>query len=103
MAAMPEWKVKRGEQEFTAASVGMLREWATSGRVLGADLVFHPVLERWMYAKELAELAAFFPQAPQVVITKPATSLVTKGCAILLAIAGLFALLILLGPTIFGH
>jgi hypothetical protein len=55
---MMEWKVQVGDVVVRAASVEELREWVREERVLPENYVFHPVLERWMYVKELEELKA---------------------------------------------
>lgn len=54
---MAEWKIRRGEQEFTAPDTATLQQWAASGRVVGSDYVLNPTLQRWMYASEVAELS----------------------------------------------
>jgi hypothetical protein len=97
-----EWKIKRGDSEFIAADDATLKQWARERRVIETDLVLHPVLERWMYARELGELSGSFAQMPQVVITKQATSPIAMTCAILVGIAALFLILVLVLPMIFG-
>lgn len=52
------WRIKRGDQEFVAASTAELQQWACAGNVVATDYVFNPVLERWMYATEVAEIKA---------------------------------------------
>jgi hypothetical protein len=54
---MAEWKLKRGEQEWPIRDAEMLREWASSGRLNPDDYVFNPVLAKWVYARDVAELA----------------------------------------------
>jgi hypothetical protein len=58
------YKIRRGEEEFTTAGLEELRAFVRSGRVLESDYVFNPMLEKWMYARELAELADAF-KAPR--------------------------------------
>ncbi len=60
---MSEWIVRRGEAEFRADSLQTLHEWRRSGRVGDGDLVFHPVFNRWLYAKEVEELRGPAPKS----------------------------------------
>jgi hypothetical protein len=60
---MDSWKVKRGNQEWTLAGPDELRAHAASGQLLPDDYVYNPILERWMYARELAETEAIFSTA----------------------------------------
>jgi len=53
---MSEWKVKRDETEFTVENTQMLRDWAKQGLIAPTDYVYNPTLQRWMYAREVAEL-----------------------------------------------
>jgi hypothetical protein len=55
-----DWKIKRGEDEFTAPDTATLRSWAANGRVVSTDYVFNPVLQRWMYASETGEIKDIF-------------------------------------------
>lgn len=57
---MAEWKIKRGDAEFTAADDTMLVAWAREGRVQASDYVLNPVLQQWMYARDAAELQGAF-------------------------------------------
>lgn len=57
---MAEWKIRRGDDEFTAPDVETLRGWAAEGRVVGSDYVMNPMLNRWMYASEAVELAGIY-------------------------------------------
>lgn len=57
---MPEWKIKRGDSEFTAENDEALQLWAKEGRLVESDYVFNPTLQKWMYARETAELAGAF-------------------------------------------
>jgi len=54
------YRLKRGEAEFHVPGLDRLREYARSGRVVASDYVFNPVLERWMYARDMAELQGEF-------------------------------------------
>jgi hypothetical protein len=51
-----DFVIRQGEHEFRAPDIGTLRVWADEGRVYPDSYVFHPVLNRWSYARELAEL-----------------------------------------------
>jgi hypothetical protein len=57
---MAEWKIKRGDEEFSAADLETLKKWAKQGRVKPEDYVLNPVLEEWMYARDAAELEGIF-------------------------------------------
>lgn len=60
---MGEWRLRRGDQEFPLRDNEMLKEWAASGRVNPDDYVYNPLLEKWMYACDLAELQEHFAKA----------------------------------------
>lgn len=51
-----EWKCRVGENEYTARDVPMLQSWARHGRITPDTYVFHPLLNKWIYARELEEL-----------------------------------------------
>jgi predicted RNA-binding Zn-ribbon protein involved in translation (DUF1610 family) len=51
-----EWKVKIGDEEFTAGSTEKLQEWYADRRLKPDSYVFHPLLEKWVYASEVQEL-----------------------------------------------
>ncbi|HJP59242.1 MAG TPA: hypothetical protein VJ865_04570 [Gemmatimonadaceae bacterium] len=53
---MSAWKIRRGSEESDLDDA-RLREWAVAGRIADADYVYNPTLERWMYAKDVAEIA----------------------------------------------
>lgn len=55
-AAATVYRLKRGEQEYQIRGLARLQEAARIGRVVPSDYVFNPVLERWMYARDMAEL-----------------------------------------------
>lgn len=89
---MDGYKVKRGEVEYSAASLAELRQWALSGRVAPSDYVFNPTLGRWTYAREMQELRESFPAG------KNANTVIVVGAVLVLAgavipRAGLFVLL----------
>jgi hypothetical protein len=92
---MTEWKIKRGDQEKSVDDA-TLQQQARDGRILEGDLVFHPLMQKWMYARELGELSGVYTAKPQVVITQPATSPVTVGCTIMAVIAGVIVVVIVL-------
>lgn len=54
---MESWKVRLGEEELSVDGVAELQEWARTGRISATDYVYNPVLGRWMYATEAAEIA----------------------------------------------
>ena len=55
-----EWKIKRDDREFMAPDTATLQLWAKEGHVVATDYVLNPTLDRWMYAREVAELANHF-------------------------------------------
>jgi len=57
-----EWMVRVGEKEYQAKSLDELKRWFETKFISPADYVYHPVLERWMYARELEELQPLMPQ-----------------------------------------
>jgi hypothetical protein len=57
---MPNWRIKRGDVEFEAADTAELQAWAQERRVVESDYVYNEMLQRWMYALEIAELSGTF-------------------------------------------
>lgn len=57
------WMVRRGDEKFPVRGIAQLQEWARAGRILPSDYVFNPVLTRWMYARDAAELAPIFAES----------------------------------------
>jgi hypothetical protein len=55
-----EWKAKRGDQEWAVGGIEEIRAAAKAGRAFPDDYIFNPVLNQWMYAKDLAELSDAF-------------------------------------------
>ena len=55
-----EWKLRRGADEYPVGTVATLNDWTNAGRIAPTDYIFNPVLERWMYAIEVAEIASYF-------------------------------------------
>lgn len=47
------WKIKTLHNEFTAESIDELKQWYREKRLSPDTYVYHPVLEKWMYAKDL--------------------------------------------------
>jgi hypothetical protein len=63
-AAPSEFIIRQNGQDFRAPDMPTVRAWAKEGRILHDSYVFHPVLNRWSYARELAELDDFFKKTP---------------------------------------
>jgi hypothetical protein len=59
-----EFIIRQGGQDFRASDMTTVRAWAKEGRIFQDSYVFHPVLNRWAYARELAELEDFFKKTP---------------------------------------
>jgi len=58
-SALPtDFIIRREDGEFRAPDAATLREWYGQGRISPDTYIYHPVLARWMYARELAELAS---------------------------------------------
>jgi len=93
-----DWIVRIANQEYRTRSVEELRQWHREGRIQPGSIVFHPVLQRWMYPNELEELRGVSPVLP----TPPSKPVVkTRFLMILLvlgiAFVGLVALMVALG------
>ena len=98
-----EWLVKIGEANYKVESIETLKQWVQETRLRPEHYVFHPVLQKWMYAKDLEELRGIpFPAiAPAVAGTQKAKK--KWGCAVLLAVVLLTVCVVLLLPAIFGR
>jgi hypothetical protein len=52
-----EWKVRTDDdKEFVATDTATFRKWITEKRITPRHYVFHPVLQRWLYAREVEEV-----------------------------------------------
>ena len=56
------WKLKKAEEEFMCPDVATLKQWGKEGRISIDDYVFNPILNQWLYAKDVAELQGYFSQ-----------------------------------------
>jgi hypothetical protein len=54
---MTEWKLRRDEREWPVKDAAELQQWANTGHVSPSDYIYNPTLEKWMYAREIAELS----------------------------------------------
>lgn len=81
---MSEWRVRRGNEEWPTKGIEELQDWAKSGNVRPEDYVWNPILQKWLYAKDVAELEGFLPDLEKVRATDQATR-----AAIGVAVAGL--------------
>lgn len=91
-----QWKVKIGQEEYTADSIETLESWVRMGRVRPEHYVYHPILERWLYAREVEELKPAFASSvgPAPPYTLPAPAKSKSGCGKAAGV-GCLALLIL--------
>jgi hypothetical protein len=56
MTHSQKWIVRTPHGDLHADSISMLADWMRIGRVQNAHYVWHPVLQRWLYVRELEEL-----------------------------------------------
>jgi hypothetical protein len=70
---MAAWVIKRGTREVPIPDEATLRKWAAEGRFNASDLIFHPDLQRWLYAQDVLEIRAAFQKA-EVVTSLPRES-----------------------------
>lgn len=52
-----DWVVKVSEAEYRARSIDEVKEWYSERRISDENYVFHPILQKWMYVKDLEELS----------------------------------------------
>lgn len=50
------FRVKHNGQELVASNIEELKEWVQTGRIALTDYVYNPILQRWMYVREMAEV-----------------------------------------------
>lgn len=50
------FRVKRDGQELIASNIEELKAWVRDDKVSLSDYLYNPILRRWMYVKELAEI-----------------------------------------------
>lgn len=51
-----EWTVRIEDVEYKAPSLEALKDWYIQKRIRSDSYVYHPILQKWMYAKDLEEL-----------------------------------------------
>jgi hypothetical protein len=83
------WKVKRGQDEYPCPDTPTLKQWASQGLIAVDDYIFNPVLNQWLYARDVAEIQGVFGK--QVKAEKAKTA---QNAAIGFAIVGVLFLLI---------
>jgi Family of unknown function (DUF5670) len=59
-----QWKIKVGDSELSADSTETMKQWYSEGRIRSDSYVYHPVLEKWMYVRDLEELRVSAPWEP---------------------------------------
>ncbi len=67
---MSGWIIKRGTREVPIPDEATLKTWAHEGRFNPGDLIFHPVLQRWLYAQDVIEIRDTF-QKPATAAAEP--------------------------------
>lgn len=50
------FKVKHNGQELVASDIEELKEWLHKGQITLTDYAYNPILKKWMYVRELAEI-----------------------------------------------
>lgn len=50
------FRVKHNGQEIVASDIEELKEWFHKGQITLADYAYNPILKKWMYVRELAEI-----------------------------------------------
>ena len=83
------WKVKRGEREFECPDTTTLKRLASEGSIAVDDYVFNPVLNQWLYARDVAEIQGVFGKAAKTEKAKTA-----KNAGIGFAVVGVLFLLV---------
>jgi len=53
---MPEYKVLKDGKEYTTPDIEILKRWLKERKIRASDQVYHPVLQKWLYVKDMAEL-----------------------------------------------
>jgi|SRR5581483_4697730 len=61
---MEQWKLRRNNAEMPIGGTGELQQLVRDGKVLESDYVWNPILEKWLYARDVAEVAQLFRQVP---------------------------------------
>lgn len=72
---MAGWILKRGTREVPIPDGATLRKWADEGRFNAEDLIFHPDLQRWLYARDVLEIRHAFEKADVPIAVTPAPGL----------------------------
>ncbi|MCI0607294.1 hypothetical protein L0156_30310 [bacterium] len=54
------WTVQIEDEQYEAQDLDVLTQWIFEGRVHQNHYVYHPLLQRWMYVRELEELKNVF-------------------------------------------
>lgn len=54
---VPQYKIlKEDGKEYVAEDIQTIRKWLKEKRIKPSEQVFHPVQQRWLYIKDMAEL-----------------------------------------------
>lgn len=56
------FKVKRNGQELIASDIEELKEWIHKGQIALSDYAYNPILKKWMYVQEFAEIESIVKQ-----------------------------------------
>ena len=77
---MDGWLLKRGTVERAIPDEITLVKWAAEKRFKASDLIYHPTLQRWLYAREVEEIRFAFQPVPGTIqstniVSPPAPSL----------------------------
>lgn len=56
------FKVKHNGQELVASDIEELKEWLHKGQITLTDYAYNPILKKWMYVRELAEIESIIKE-----------------------------------------
>lgn len=68
-----DWVVKTDRSEVTLESLEQLEDWYRQGKIKNQHYVYHPVLAKWMYVRDLEELKDLMAPAAES-FSAPATA-----------------------------
>lgn len=94
MATSESWKTRAFGVEVEVTGPEHLRELAESGDIQPSDYVFNPVLQRWMYARDVEEIA-------DVLKDRRATKILARVGGLLAVLFAAVTIAMIDGPLLF--